>query len=260
MNTFYPQTSRGAALPTDAAEHLDTPAGTHLAEMRWQVTLVDDCCYGRIGLLAALQQYFSSSGNRSVMAVNSLAKILSGISPYIMTSNRKRGASAQDLLIVRLPMAPQAALALLLQFGEVTVASYPRIVVLSHIEPEVVRRILRSVGPSSAVRVVDARQAPSKLCQLIMSSTEERFNEISPVKPALVFTQSELRVLAQTLREISVRAQAHVHCVNTKTIYTHRSGALFKLGAKNVLALLRWFAPMSRSFITDTADRDDEKP
>ncbi|MGQ8775484.1 hypothetical protein ACUTQ5_13895 [Serratia sp. NA_112.1] len=260
MNTFYPQTSRGVGLPTDAAEHFDTPAGTHLAKMCWQVTLVDDCCYGRIGLLAALQQYFSNSGNRSVMAVDSLTRLLSSISPYIMTSYRKRGELAQALLVVRLPMAPQAALALLLELGEVTVASYPRIVVLSHIEPEVVRRILRSVGPSSAVRVVDARQAPAKLCQLIMSSTEEGFNEISPGKPTRVFTRGELRVLAQTLREISVRAQAHVHCVSTKTIYNHRSGALFKLGAKNVLALLRWFAPMSRSFITDSARRDDEKP
>ncbi len=260
MNTFYPQTSRGAGLPTDAAEHLDTPTGTHHAEMRRQVTLVDGCCYGRIGLLAALQQYFSSSGNWSVMAVDSLARLLSSISPYIMTSYRKREESARDLLVVRLPMAPQAALAVLLQLREVTVASYPRIVVLSHIEPEIVRRILSSVGPSSAVRVVDARLAPSKLCQLIMSSTVERFNEISPGKPTLVFTRGERRALAQTLCEISVQVQAHVHRVSTKTIYTHRSGALFKLGARNVLALLRWFVPMSRSFITDTARRDDEKP
>ncbi|MEE4408220.1 MULTISPECIES: hypothetical protein [unclassified Serratia (in: enterobacteria)] len=260
MNTFYPQTGKGAGLPTDAAEHLDTPAGAHLTEMRWQVTLVDGCCYGRIGLKAALQQYFSSSGNWNVMAVDSLSRLLSSISPYMMTSPRERGESAQDLLVVRLPIVPQAALVLLLQLGEVSVASYPRILVLSHIEPEVVRRILRSVGPSSAVRVVDARLAPSKLCRLIMSSTEEWFNEISPYKPARVFTRGERRALAQTLREISVHTQAHAHRVSTKTIYTHRSGALFKLEAKNVLALLRWFAPMPRSFITETVRRDDEKP
>jgi DNA-binding CsgD family transcriptional regulator len=253
MNTFYPQTSRGVGLPTDAAERLDTPAGMHPAEMRWQVTLVDGCCYGRIGLQAALQQHFSSSGNWSVMAIDSLERLFSDIPSYRMKGHPKRGESAQDLLVVRLPLVPQAALALLLQLEEVSVASYPRIVVLSHIEPDVVRRILYSVRPGSAVRIMDARLAASELCQLIMSSTEKSFNEISPYKPALVFNRGERRALAQTLREISVHEQAHVRRVSTKTIYTHRSGALFKLGAKNVLALLRWF-------ITDTARRDGEKP
>lgn len=248
MNILTRALEGEAVPPAETVNHADTSA--HV-EVCWQLTVVDTCSYGRLGLTVALEQYASLLGGDNIIAVDSLEDSFPLISPALEAGKSKK-IQLLRCLVVRLPTVPQAALAFLLQLGELPVAHYSRVVVLSHVDPDVVRRVLLCVGVGDGVRIVDARQEPSILCQAIVlpgagdirgSLSEKGGSEILPCEVTHELTRRERQVLRQTLQGTPIHVQARTGHLSAKTIYSHRSNALLKLKAHNVLALLRRFLP-----------------
>ena len=207
----------------------------------WQVTLVDSCCYGREGLRAALEQYSPSSGDGVTLTL-----------PHLVIMPGEEGATkAQRCLTIRLPPVAREALHLLLQLALLPTGYYARVVVISAIEPTVVRRVLFSVGLRCQVCFADDRLAPEALCRIVTlrQENEDYPEEALPSKPRYRLTPAEYRVLTWTLLGLSVREQAYQSCTMVKTIYTQRTAALRKLKVRDIRMLLRQFSPVARRAI-----------
>ncbi len=207
-------------------------------DARWQITVVDACCYGRAGMKAALQ---SDPCVARVVAREALAEMLS------MLAVCPGAATSPSGLVLRLPMRAQEALSVLLQLRELHMARYTRVVVMSNVAPDIVRRVLAHLGVNGEARVVDARCTLPVLCRTAISSIGEidGSDEAFYCEPHNLLSHRERYVLGKTLREISIYNQARQAQLSAKTIYTHRARALLKLGAPDVLTLLRQFTPVA---------------
>lgn len=243
MNMHDSLVTRPGSQSPDAAQ-----AGLPLVAADWHITLVDACCYGRAGLEAALREHPRLSAVQGFMVADSLVGLLAPVLPCLGAGEP---VARLRCLVVRLPVLPQAALCMLLQLEALSCSRYQRIVVLSPMDPYAVRHVLLCAGLRCAVRIVDARQAVSVLCQVIMPPTEAgRFppkewpGEVLPYPPARVLTRGERRAVGETLREVPIYTQARRAHVSAKTIYSQRSSALLKLQAQDILTLLRRFSPM----------------
>ncbi|WP_413504372.1 hypothetical protein [Serratia grimesii] len=211
---------------------------------RWQITVVDACCYGREGMNAALQRHSCVAG---VVTREALTDVLSMLSVF------PRAAPSPSSLVVRLPMLAQDALSVLLQLADLPAACYTRVVVMSNVAPDVVRRVLAHIGVNEAVRIVDARCTLPTLCRTVISTTGEvgDSDEILSCEAHNLLSPRERYVLSKTLREMSIYTQARQAQVSAKTIYTQRARALLKLGVPDVLTLLRQFVPVTQRDDTD---------
>ncbi|WP_447878771.1 helix-turn-helix transcriptional regulator [Serratia fonticola] len=200
----------------------------------WQVTVVDACCYGRKGMKAALQRH------PCVVRVVTTEMLTGALSMQAVCS--------PSALVLRLPMLAQEALSALLQLGDIPVARYARVVVMSNVAPDVVHRVLTPIGVNSSVWIVDARCTLSTLCRAVISTMGEidGSDEVLYCEPYNLLSQRERYVLGKTLREISIYTQARQAHVSAKTIYTQRARALLKLGAPDILGLLRQFVPLAQ--------------
>ncbi|AVJ17512.1 hypothetical protein CLM71_10345 [Serratia sp. MYb239] len=153
-------------------------------------------------------------------------------------------------LIVHLPPFPPAALLLLLQLGggKACLAHYHQLIVCSPFSSDVTRTALMGTGIPGIVRITPGRQPLTALYRAaVMPSPETFFSrswqaERLPLLPDGRLTPTELRVLQQSLREVSVHWQAKLNYVSTKTIYTHRRKALAKFGCRGVTDLLNMFS------------------
>lgn len=213
----------------------DAPPGA-----RWQVTVVDACCYGRKGMRAALQCH-------PCVARVVTTEMLTGVSS-MLTVCSPSAVSLPSTLVLRLPMLAQEALSALLQLGDLPVARYARVVVMSNVAPDVVRRVLTPVGVNGSVRIVNARCTLPTLCRTVISTMGEidSSDEVLYCEPYNLLSQRERYVLGRTLREMSIYTQARQAHVSAKTIYTLRARALLKLGAPDILSLLRQFVPLTQ--------------
>lgn len=221
--------------PMEQGRSVSSRAG---CERRWQITVVDACNYGRLGLATALH---APEEGRHVVAVDSLAACPP---PEV---------SVSSCLVLRLPMTAQSALLALLQLGESPFVLYSRVVVVTDVAPGAVCRVLISVGLSGRMTYVDGHQRLSDVCQALVSPLRRGLRPLAHIRsvaqPRGLYTllsAKERRALERTIREVSVYTQARQFQVSAKTIYTQRAGALRKLGVPDVLALLRQFEPTRR--------------
>lgn len=221
---------------------------------RWQVTIVDACCYGRIGMKEALNSHPD-------IADIQVAETLNGALSRL-ASNPLRASSPFSCLVLKLSMTAPVALTALLQLGELSFARYSRVVVMSYASPDTVCRVLESIGVNSTVRVVDARCTCLTLCGAIVApSTPEcvlpahRKGECRPSEVHPPLSQRERHTLGKTLREMSVYTQARQSQVSAKTVYTQRARALMKLGVPDLLTLLRQFTPGRQNEVNETRER-----
>lgn len=207
---------------------------------QWQVTVVDACCYGRKGMKAALQRHPCVA---RVVTTEMLTGVLS-----MLTVCSPPAVSLPSTLVLRLPMLAQEALFALLQLGDLPVARYARVVVMSNVAPDAVRRVLTAVGVNGSVRIVDARCTLPTLCRTVISTMGEigSSDEVLYCEPYNLLSQRERYVLGKTLREMSIYTQARQAHVSAKTIYTQRACALLKLGVPDILSLLRQFVPLAQ--------------
>ncbi|QDL35667.1 helix-turn-helix transcriptional regulator [Serratia liquefaciens] len=153
-------------------------------------------------------------------------------------------------LIVHLPPFPLAALLLLLQLGEgkACLVHYHQLIVCSPFSSDVTHTALMRAGIPGNVRITSGRQPLTALCRTAMIPSRETFfsrewkAERPPLLPDGRLTATELRVLQQSLRDVSVHWQAKLNYVSTKTIYIHRRNALAKFGCRRVMDLLKMFS------------------
>lgn len=213
----------------------------------WQVTVVDNCSYGRLGLMMALRQHIPQRLAELVLVKSPLDGLLS---PCLPQEAREPIVEPWRCLVLRLAGDVTAALVLLLKLGGLPVAHYVRVVVVS---PEslkvIVRRLLLSAGLYSVVNIVSARLSPPDLCQAILPVSDGNFvanreeESLLPCCPGRVLTWRERRALALTLQEVPIYEQARRAQVSMKTIYAQRTRALMKLEVQGVSALLRLCSP-----------------
>lgn len=153
-------------------------------------------------------------------------------------------------LVVRLPPDPRAALSTLLQLGAqgLLLSLTAHLVVLSALTPEVVLRVLSRVGVKLRVRVLDDRLPLAVLCQAVYPQDEWHDREAMAWSGQLLantgtpqLSVKERGVLWQCLQMVSVHTLARRLKMSSKTLYTQRQGAIHKLGAAHLKALLRQF-------------------
>lgn len=237
MNMYNPETTV-QAVPDRSQTHEDlnrTVSDGVGPKGHWQITVVDTCSYGRLGLVTALH---APEKGRHVVAVDSLAAC------------PPPEASIPSCLVLRLPMTAQSTLSALLKLGESPLVLYSHVVVVTDVAPEVVRRMLISVGLRGRMTVVDGHQRLSDVCQALFTQMGRKQHFLAhslyitqPRRLYTLLSAKERHVLEKTIREVSVYTQARQLQVSAKTIYSQRASALRKLGVPNVQALLRQFAP-----------------
>lgn len=205
---------------------------------RRQVTVVDACSYGRLGLATALH---APEKGCHVVAVDTLAAC------------PPPDVSIPSCLVLRLSMTAQSTLSALLQLGESPLVLYSHVVVVTDVAPGAVCLVLISVGLRGRMTVVDGHHRLSDVCDAVASPLRRRLRPLAHIQsvtqPRGLYTllsAKERRVLERTIREVSVYTQARQLQVSAKTIYTQRASALRKLGVPDVPALLRQFVPARR--------------
>lgn len=213
--------------------------------LTWRVAVVDSCSYGRTGLVSALQGAAPRSGLTLRVRGTHGLEMLSTLLLSGLTAPEEM--FRLDTLVVRLPTEPRAALSLLLQLGgpDVPPTVTRRLVVLSALAPETIYRVLGQVGVRQRVRVMDDRLPLATLCQAVGPSDKEN----DPLARAdwngtlagVALSDSESRVLWQCLQMVSIRVLAQRQSVSAKTLYNQRLGAMNKLGASHLQALLDRF-------------------
>lgn len=212
----------------------------------WQIAVVDGCHYGRVGLVTALGGVQWNGLKLRVVGMKDFGA-LSMLQP---PPDVEDGTLRFDCLVVRLPSDPRAALCTLLQLG-VTSLSLPltaHLVVLSALTPEVVLRVLSRIGVKLRVRVLDDRLPLAMLCQAVCPQDEWHDRETMAWSRQLLantgtpqLSVKERGVLWQCLQMVSVHTLARRLKMSSKTLYTQRQGAIHKLGAAHLNALLRQF-------------------
>lgn len=210
----------------------------------WQVTLVDACGFGREGLRAALYQHFLSSGHVEVTVAATLA--LPGLA---ILMGEKASSVKPRCLVLRLPESSGEALHLLLQLGALPAGHYARVVVLSAVAPERVRRVLISAGLTGQICLVNDHLALSVLCRVIAPGKWDSTgatggqDEVLLSQPHRQLSPAERRVLSQTLQGIPAREQARKAGTEVKTIYSQLASGLHKLKVRDIRTLLQQFWP-----------------
>lgn len=206
-----------------------------------RVTIVDDCSFGRIGLQRALLEY-NNSLQMDIRVLSTSAGQIASI--YNTRKIDSRILSRRNhSLIIRLSKSPLDALATLLLMGRMSLEIYTNIVVLSHIEPELLKRILLGAGLNRTVKILDDRLQMSVLCQAIIEPDqigcnlqENYFGTV--FQTSYIFSPGEIRALWYLTKEVPMYKQVMRSGVSSKTLYNQRHTALIKLGVRDVNNLI----------------------
>ncbi|MBJ2089990.1 hypothetical protein ACMFFK_04315 [Serratia marcescens] len=212
----------------------------------WNITLVDACSFGRLGLEAALLKS-ASPFPLKVRGLGSLVGPISVMSPF-KHADKEHRTREERCLVVRLPEPPQEAMLMLLSLGDVPLDIYSHVLVMSSVNPAIIRRFLLGVGVNRHVRILDDRLPISALCEAIIPSVEQGstssvtwFGEMFHVRLQTLFTPGERRALWYVLKGVSMYQQVLRSQVSNKTLYNQRHTALIKLRVRGVNDLIRQF-------------------
>ncbi len=246
---------QSAQSPTSLSSPMDnegaSPPGRGLGKGRrhsafWRMVVVDDCHYGRMGLVSALNG--TPWGGRKLRVTG--VKDLGAMHVLRATVGVFDESRRLECLVVRLPADPQAALSTLLQLGApgLSMSLTAHLVVLSALPPSVVLRVLSRIGVKVWVRVVDDRLPLAALCQAVCAQGELPEMRTMAWSGQLLanlgvpqLSVKERGVLWQCLQMVSVEVLARRQKMSSKTLYTQRQGAVHKLGAAHLKALLKQF-------------------
>ncbi|HFN1103758.1 TPA: helix-turn-helix transcriptional regulator [Klebsiella variicola subsp. variicola] len=219
-------------------EHIDN---SNFCSYLWlcELFVVDTCHYGREGFRSALNKYFYNSGHIKVKVFETLNIPLQGRPVGIMKHKVEIRC-----LVIRLPENRTEALQMLLQLGSFPTGHFSRMVIMSTIEPTIIRSLLQNVGMSTLVYFADSRLRPEVLCKIVLpeqsnSMTTMNQYEVLRCKSHLKFTYNERQVLLGRLQGISVKEQALVTGKSVKTIYTQQANAFRKLNVRNIHTLFK---------------------
>ncbi|WP_337040191.1 LuxR C-terminal-related transcriptional regulator [Serratia marcescens] len=220
----------------------------------WDVTLVSPCAYTRKGW----EMLFSEPAMPGTLSGVTIVDSVDALHIHASRFGHTSSCSLARSLIVHLPPFPSAALLLLLQLGsgKAGLAHYHQLIVCSPFSRDVTRTALMGVGIPGGGRITPGRQPLAALFRAAVGRpvpcgrdalardffSRSRKVERLPLLPDIRLTSTELRVLQQSLREVSVHWQAKLNFVSTKTIYTHRRNALAKFGCRSVMDLLKMFS------------------
>lgn len=215
--------------------------------LSWRVAVVDSCSYGRMGLVNALEGV--TPGGGLTLRVKGASGLASLSSLLLCGLTAPEEMFRLDTLVVRLPSDPRAALSLLLQLGgpDVPPTVTVRLVVLSALAPETIYRVLGQVGVRQQVRVLDDRLPLATLCQALTPPEQNASPGRADGDDTLMTTGApalsgrESRVLWLSLQMVSMQVLAQRQSVSVKTLYNQRQGAMTKLGASHLQALLDRF-------------------
>ncbi|WP_419236835.1 helix-turn-helix transcriptional regulator [Serratia fonticola] len=201
-----------------------------------QLTLMDTCSYGRMGLAAVF------SGALSISSVTVTGSLQEAFSTMLCSAKHDE---AMRHLVIRLPTTAQAALVLLLQLSDIIEAgafTYQQVMVLSPFDVSVVQRMITTLG-MDGIHVVDDRLSVLNLYRAILpvNGCKDEAKLHRSVLSRL--TPGERKVLYYSLMNWPIHRQARSWRVSPKTIYTQRAGALRKLGVADILSLLRYLNP-----------------
>lgn len=232
-----------------------------------RVAVVDGCSYGRLGIVSAVQA-LSGPVPEGVLACDTLTTLVMRVRDAVMTDD----VWGWDVLVVRLPTAPQDALDLLLTLGAEAVCRLPvrRLVLLSPFPAAVVLDVLAGAGCAWPVQVVSAdlpvvevrtvvRPTPARgrrrARQGVTLAGSSGGGSAAPMVPRL--SERERLVLWHSVRAVSVHAQARRQSRSHKTLYGQRTTALHKLGVGSVSELLRGFVPIRHGLVAWAGDAPD---
>lgn len=216
-----------------------------------EVFVVDTCHYGREGFRVALNKYFYNSDHIKVEIFETLDIPLQGRGTGII-----RPKIEIRCLVLRLPENRTEALQMLLQLGSFPTGYFSRVVIMSTVEPAIIRSFLLNVGMSTLVYFADSRMQPEVLCKVVLPEQFNNMNvmrqyEILRCKPSLRFTSNERKVLLGRLQGISVKEQALVTGKNVKTIYTQQANAFRKLNVRDMHTLFKKFSSAKEKTVCD---------
>lgn len=222
-----------------------------LPDLPWQLMIVDPCAFGRAGLMAALSDE-RSVGATPLIAVASLSaarQLWRASLP--MPGQQPATGGKEGCLVIRMPAAPRAALALLLELSSPAVRTlFARwvTVLLTSVPAPRVRGLLAATGGDLSMRVVDGSQPVARLRRAVLAACRAsacawddiRHVATNPTAPAL--SARECRVLLLTLQGVAIAELARRDAISHKTLYSQRHNALLKLGVRGMQGLLLLFA------------------
>lgn len=206
-----------------------------------RVTIVDDCSFGRIGLQRSLLEY--ENGKRIDASVFETLRGPEPVIHSIKNGGESTLARGDNHLIIRLSKSPLDALASLLSMGRMPLDIYSDIVVLSHVEPDFLKRIFLGAGLNRTVKILDDRLPTSVLCKAITQqnqigcSLQENYFGAT-FQPSYIFSPGELRALWYIINEVPMHNQVMHSGVSSKTLYNQRYTALIKLRVRDVNDLI----------------------
>ncbi|WP_273830914.1 hypothetical protein [Serratia bockelmannii] len=152
-----------------------------------------------------------------------------------------------DVLVVRLSLRPQEALATLLQLGAPSLQLPPsaRLVLLTAFAPTTLHWVLALVGVRQRVSIVSDALPVAAVMQAVFLPPKAAHGDVDvawgavPVPPPFQrLSERERVVLWQSLQDIPISHQARGRVLSIKTLYTQRSSAFRKLGVAHRHGLL----------------------
>ncbi|MEH4266047.1 hypothetical protein [Klebsiella aerogenes] len=203
-----------------------------------RVALVDPCFAGRQGLEEALLL------SPAVSRVRPLADPASLLLPEAGVGGP---AGIPDVLVVRLPVQPCAALGLLLQLSVPPLSRLPvgRLLLLTPFDRRCMTVLLDAYGTPWPLVVLPSRLSVMALTASVCSPDGGRDRALlcrdRPSPGRLSWRESD--VLQQSLRGISLLSQADRRCRSRKTLYAQQVSGLHKLGVTSLATLLLMFTP-----------------
>jgi len=212
---------------------------TVLLERVKRISIIDPCPYGQRGW-----HYLFQSTNPRDFFVGSSMLHLCANEAWVSHSH-----SPSHYLILRLPSRAQQAILMLLQLSDFTsvLLHFQCLVVITPFTQKVTRHILTGCGIQCVTHIITSGHSLHDLCHYISLLSQQTIHphpypktslsEANEDVPAL--TPVERKALQQALSEIPMRHQVRLNNSVAKTIYSRRRSALLKLGAKNVLDILR---------------------
>ncbi|MBH3000345.1 hypothetical protein I5M74_22480 [Serratia marcescens] len=215
---------------------------TAILERVKRISIIDPCPYGQRGWHCL----FQSTNPRDIFVGSNMHHLLTN-DAWIGHSHARHLPS--HYLILRLPSHAQQAILMLLQLSDFTsvLLRFQCLVVITPFTQNVTRHIFTGCSFQCATHIITGRHSLHDLCHYISLLSRQTIRphsypkrDLSEAKGGvLALTPAERKVLQQTLSEIPVRRQVRLNNSLAKTIYSQRRSALLKLGARNVLGILR---------------------
>lgn len=207
------------------------------------------CSYGREALWVVDGCYYGRTAMVSLLLATGLPVMGT---PTLHFDATQRSPFVERCLVLRLPPDPIAALLLTLQLPEVPWhwAECRRLIVLSPFRAGFLLRMIACLRLPCSLQVLDARLPVERLCDAVLSDRARRGIGIGSGAIGLPSLSAyERRALCESFLAMTAHTQAKRREVSVKTVYTHRTRALAKLGVKSVSGLVGRFGGMNKPCI-----------